>query len=136
MRNKVWVYNPKPAKLNDYKKAALKEDVQDFIKKSEKLYKAVNRVEVKADRIYLHQLVEQFGWDDPDAKWLKPLIDGKYAEFPYARITVLINKKFSVDWKRHTGQWVQLAEENSLIEALKFMALIKNDIGEKNCNSL
>jgi len=29
-----------------------------------------------------------------------------------------------------------LAEENSLIEALKFMALIKNDIGEKNCNSL
>jgi len=58
MRNKVWVYNPKPAKLNDYKKAALKEDVQDFIKKSEKLYKAVNRVEVKAGRIYLHQLVE------------------------------------------------------------------------------
>ena len=136
MRNKVWVYNPKPAKLNDYKKAALKEDVQDFIKKSEKLYKAVNRVEVKADRIYLHQLVEQFGWNDPDAKWLKPLIDRKYLELPYARITVLINKKFSVDWKRHTGQWVQLAEENSLIEALKFMALIKNDIGEKNCNSL
>ena len=121
MRNKVWVYNPKPAKLNDYKKAALKEDVQDFIKKSEKLYKAVNRVEVKADRIYLHQLVEQFGWNDPDAKWLKPLIDRKYLELPYARITVLINKKFSVDWKRHTGQWVQLAEENSLIEALKFI---------------
>ena len=122
MRNKVWVYNPKPAKLNDYKKAALKEDVQDFIKKSEKLYKAVNRVEVKAGRIYLHhQLVEQFGWDDPDAKWLKPLIDGKYAEFPYARITVLINKKFSVDWQRYTGQWIQLAEENSLVEALKFI---------------
>ena len=121
MRNKVWVYNPKPAKLNDYKKAALKEDVQDFIKKSEKLSKAVNRVEVKAGRIYLHHLVEKFGWDDPDAKWLKPLIDGKYAEFPYARITVLINKKFSVDWKRHTGQWVQLAEENSLVEALKFI---------------
>jgi len=122
MRNKVWVYNPKPAKLNDYKKAALKEDVQDFIKKSEKLSKAVNQVEVKAGRIYLHhQLVEQFGWDDPDAKWLKPLIDGKYAEFPYARITVLINKKFSVDWQRHTCQWVQLAEEDSLIEALKFI---------------
>ena len=122
MRNKVWVYNPKPAKLNDYKKAALKEDVQDFIKKSEKLSKAVNQVEVKAGRIYLHhQLVEQFGWDDPDAKWLKPLIDGKYAEFPYARITVLINKKFSVDWQRYTGQWIQLAEENSLVEALKFI---------------
>jgi len=121
MRNKVWVYNPKPAKLNDYKKAALKEDVQDFIKKSEKLYKAVNQVEVKAGRIYLHQLVEQFGWDDPDAKWLKPLIDRKYLELPYARITVLINKKFSVDWQRHTCQWVQLAEEDSLIEALKFI---------------
>ena len=64
------------------------------------------------------------------------MIDGKYAEFPYARITALKNKEFTVDWQRHTGQWVQLAEENSLIEALKFMALIKNDIGEKNCNSL
>ena len=136
MSRGIWVYNPSPAKLNNYEKAALKEKVQDFIEKSEKLSKAVNRVEVKADRIYLHQLVEQFGWNDPDAKWLKPLIDRKYLELPYARITVLINKKFSVDWKRHTGQWVQLAEENSLIEALKFMALIKNDIGEKNCNSL
>jgi len=66
-------------------------------------------------------LVEQFGWDDPDAKWIKPLIDGKYAEFPYARITVLKNKEFTVDWQRHTCQWVQLAEENSLIEALKFI---------------
>ncbi|PIV59462.1 MAG: hypothetical protein COS14_05865, partial [Bacteroidetes bacterium CG02_land_8_20_14_3_00_31_25] len=74
-----------------------------------------------AGRIYLHQLVEQFGWNDPDAKWLKPLIDRKYLELPYARITVLINKKFSVDWQRHTGQWVQLAEEDSLIEALKFI---------------
>jgi len=121
MRNKVWVYNPKPAKLNNYEKAALKEKVQDFIEKSEKLSKAVNRVEVKAGRIYLHQLVEQFGWNDPDAKWLKPLIDRKYLELPYARITVLINKKFSVDWQRHTCQWVQLAEEDSLIEALKFI---------------
>ncbi|MBI4647791.1 MAG: hypothetical protein HY738_14680 [Bacteroidia bacterium] len=56
-----------------------------------------------------------------DAKWLKPLIDGKYAEFPYARITVFVNKKFSVDWQRHTGQWIQLAEENSLIESLEFI---------------
>ncbi|HAB51965.1 MAG TPA: hypothetical protein DCE80_07325 [Ignavibacteriales bacterium] len=121
MSRGIWVYNPSPAKLNNYEKAALKEKVQDFIKKSEKLSKAVNRVEVKAGRIYLYQLVEQSSWDDPDAKWLKPLIDGKYLEFPYARITVLINKKFSVDWQRHTGQWVQLAEEDSLIEALKFI---------------
>ena len=121
MSRGIWVYNPSPAKLNNYEKAALKEKVQDFIKKSEKLSKAVNRIEVKAGRIYLYQLVEQSSWDDPDAKWLKPLIDGKYLEFPYARITVLINKKFSVDWQRHTGQWVQLAEEDSLIEALKFI---------------
>ena len=44
MRNKVWVYNPKPAKLNDYKKAALKEDVQDFIKKSENFLKQLTRL--------------------------------------------------------------------------------------------
>jgi len=39
MRNKVWVYNPKPAKLNNYEKAAIKEDIQDFIKKSENFLK-------------------------------------------------------------------------------------------------
>ena len=58
MSRGIWVYNPSPAKLNNYEKAALKEKVQDFIEKSEKLSKAVNRVEVKAGRIYLHQLVE------------------------------------------------------------------------------
>jgi len=44
MRKSVWVYNPSSAKLNNYEKSALKEKVQDFIKKSEKLSKAVNLV--------------------------------------------------------------------------------------------
>ncbi|MFH0866163.1 MAG: hypothetical protein V1904_08205 [Bacteroidota bacterium] len=118
MSKKIWIYSPQPAKLKDYEKSDLKKKVLNFIKHSDKLLKTINRVEVKEGRIYLYHLVEQFGWDDPEAKWIKPLIDGKYAEFPYARITVFINKKFSVDWKRHTGQWIQLFEENSLDECL------------------
>lgn len=124
MAKGIWVYCPQPAKLNEYEKRSYKDKTLDFIKKSDRLSKIVNRVEVKAGRIYLYQLVEQFGWDDPDAKWIKPLIDGKYAEFPFARITVFINKKFSVDWQRHTGQWIQMSEENSLVECL---AKIENE---------
>lgn len=121
MKKNVWGYSPTPAKLSRYEKAILKEKIQDFIKKSEKLSKIINRTDVKAGRIYLYHLVEQFGWDDPDAKWAEPLIDGKYAEFPYARITVLINKKFSVDWQRHTGTWIQLSEENSLADCMEYI---------------
>jgi len=63
--------------------------------------------------------VEQFGWDDPEAKFIKPLIDGKYAEYPYARITIY-NNESSLDWQRHTGQWATLFR-GSLHECMKFV---------------
>jgi len=116
----AWTSTPKPKKLKDYEKASLKRTVQEFVQKSEKLSKIVNRVDIRAGRIYLYHLVEQFDWDNPDVKFIVPLIDGKYIEYPYARISVLTNGNYTLDWQRHNGQWISFFE-NKLEECLKFI---------------
>jgi hypothetical protein len=71
-------------------------------------------------RVYLYHLVEQFGWDNPKTIFRIPLIEGKYAEFPFTRITIydLEGKECTADWQRHTGQWISL-HEGTLEECLK-----------------
>jgi hypothetical protein len=73
-----------------------------------KLSQKVSRVDMRGNRIYLYELVEQFRPEG--SEFIKPLINGKYLEFPYARIT--LNDKFgdnsTADWQRHNNQWVTL----------------------------
>jgi len=75
-----------------------------------KLSKKVSRVDMRGNRIYLYELVEQF--NPHGAEFIKPLIDGKYLEFPYARITLhdKNGSRSTADWQRHNGQWVTLFE--------------------------
>ena len=120
MKRNVWVRGtPKPQKLNDLKKLSLKKEVQSFIENSPKLSKSINRFELKAGRVYFFQLVEQFGWDDPNARFIRPLIDGKYAEFKYARITIY-PFECTLDWQRHNDQWMTLFT-GTLTECLQHM---------------
>jgi len=120
MPKKVWMYSPKPKKLNDAEKLHLKRKVQEFIQNSKKLSVTINRVEIRAGRIYLYHLVEQFGWDDPRSKFIFPLIDGKYAEFPYARVTSLQNGIYSLGWQKHNRQWIELFED-TLMGCLEYI---------------
>ncbi len=116
----MWIKNnPKPKKPDNFQKLKISGEVESFIKKSEKLSKSVNRIAVRAGRVYLYHLVEQFGWDNPESKFIKPLIDGKYAEFPYARITIYGNE-CSLDWQRHNDKWATIFT-GSLQECLQFM---------------
>ncbi len=106
--SKMWIKgNPKPEKLNAFQKTGLSSEAENFIKKSKKLSESVTRIAVRAGRVYLYQLVEQFGWDDPKSRFIKPLIDGKYSEFPYARITIY-NDECTTDWQRPNNQWMSL----------------------------
>jgi hypothetical protein len=108
MRKSVWVKgNPKPQKLDNYKKMTMLKEVESFIKDSQKLSKSINRFELKAGRVYFYQLVEQFGWDDPNARFIMPLIDGRYGEFKYARITIY-PYECTLDWQRPNDQWVTI----------------------------
>jgi len=117
-----WVYSPKPAKLNQYDKDVITNKASEFIKNSLKLNKVVHRIQIKAGRLYLYYLHEQYGWNDPDRTFIKPLIDGKYNEFPLARIMIINSKplKCRLDWQRDNGQWIDLKEGN-LEECLKFI---------------
>ncbi|WP_151736775.1 hypothetical protein [Paenibacillus tengchongensis] len=80
--------------------------IADSADLNEKVY----RVEIKAGRIYLYRLYEQYGWDNPEIQFIKPLIEGKYAEFPMARITLfdVRGDQCEAAFQRHNGQWVAL----------------------------
>ncbi len=110
---------PRPIKLDGRKKESINNDVKPFIENSAKLSKSVNRFEVKAGRVYFYQLVEQFGWNNPEVKFTIPLIDGKYVEFHYARITLFPNE-CSLDWQRYNNQWMSLFT-GTMKECLQFM---------------
>ncbi|WP_010500076.1 hypothetical protein [Paenibacillus elgii] len=120
--NKRWVSNPKPAKLSASDKTRLEAVVNQFISGSSRLSEIVYRVDIKAGRIYMYRLHEQFGWDKPDVQFIKPLIDGKYAEFPMARIILYdaAGDKCEASWQRHTGQWINLFTGN-ITECLSFI---------------
>ncbi len=122
MADKRWSYNPKPVKLGAMDKSKLESAVKQAVTASPELTQRVHRVEVKAGRIYLYRLHEQFGWDNPEAQFIKPLIEGKYAEFPMARITLFDTHgdKCEAAFQRHTGQWVSLYE-GSVTECLGFI---------------
>jgi len=118
----MWVYNPKPAKLTQNAKDFLLKRVNNFVASSERLSKEVNRIDIRAGRIYLFHLVEQFIPTGIEVQFIKPLIDGKYVEYPMARITLFDAKgeQCTADWLRHTGQWYKIYE-GSLDECLKFI---------------
>ena len=120
MKKNVWIKgNPKPQKLDNSKKMAMIKEVKSFIENSQKLSKSINRYELKAGRVYFFQLVEQFGWDDPSARFIMPLIDGRYAEFKYARITIY-PKECTLDWQRPNDQWVTIFS-GTFAECLQYM---------------
>lgn len=108
---KVWVKTPpKPAKLDDTDKARIIAEVNAFIANSRKLSKRINRIKVQAGRVYFYFLYKPFRWNDPNARFIKPLIDGKYNESVFARITLYDRNGMdcTADWQRHTGQWIDL----------------------------
>ncbi|MFQ6094115.1 MAG: hypothetical protein ACE5OR_15840 [bacterium] len=119
---KTWVHSPKPVQLDRFTKDVLLIRVKEFVASSERLTQVVNRIAIRAGRIYLYHLVKAFIPEGVEVHLIKPLIEGKYNEFPLARITLYDKKgdKCTVDWQRHTGQWITL-HEGSLDECLQFI---------------
>ena len=81
----VWVYQPEAPKFKANEKAGMLAKAKALIRQQPKVSQKVSRLEMRANRIYLYQLVEQRNAEG--AIFIKPLIDGKYLEYPYARIT-------------------------------------------------
>jgi len=120
---RAWEKDPQKVKFDTREKEKIRKQVQDSINTSHKLQKKVSRVEIRGNRVYLYELVEQI--NPEGAIYLKPLIEDKYLEFPYARITIdnTAATSCSTDWQRHNNQWMSL-HRGTLQECLDY---IKND---------
>ena len=104
----IWAYQPQAPKFDANEKAKILATVRTIIQQLPKVSQRVSRLEMRANRIYLYELVEQRNAEG--AIFIKPLIDGKYLEYPYARITVQDGQgnNYTVDWQRHNNQWITL----------------------------
>ncbi|MCF2141190.1 MAG: hypothetical protein K9W44_14115 [Candidatus Lokiarchaeota archaeon] len=125
MVERVWVHIPQPIKINDELKNQINEIVTKFIKKSEKLAKLTHKVKITRGRIYITYLYEVPL--EHRARKIEPLINGKYEEFIFARITLFEEKltHCTADWQRHNLKWYTV-HEGTLEDCLKY---IENDFG-------
>ena len=121
----VWGYWPQAPKFTASEKAKILSKVKEIIQQLSKMSIIVSRLEMRGNRIYLYKLEEQF--QPEGAVYIEPLIDNKYLEFPYARITLHDTKgnNCTVDWQRHNNQWMTLYK-GTLTECL-------NSIENDNC---
>jgi len=107
-------------------KAAIMSDVTEEIKEYEKLSKKVSRITMRSNRLYMYELYEKK--DRPEgAHLIKPLIDGKYVEIMYARITLhdTEGRQCTLECQRFNDQWMPLYN-GSLTRCLNVM---ENDDG-------
>jgi len=104
----IWVYQLQPPKFTANEKTKILTKIKVLIRQLPKVSQKVSRVEMRANRIYLYELVEQF--KSEGAIFTKPLIEGKYLEYPYARITLQDTQgnNCTADWQRHNNQWITL----------------------------
>ena len=120
----VWVYKAQTPKITASEKTKLLSRIKTTIEKLPKLSQKVSRLDIRGNRVYLYELVEQFKQEG--VIYTKPLIEDKYLEFPYARITLNDSQGESctVDWQRHNDQWITF-EAGTLAECLT--AIEKDD---------
>ena len=129
---RVWVYAPEAPKFTTAQKEKLISEVKKTINEKTRISKRVKRIEMKANRIYMYALFEQHMPLPEGAILIKPLIEGKYIEYPYCRITLKdgvnsrnsekdsLQIKCSLDWQRHNNQWMTLYE-GTLCDCIEYM---------------
>lgn len=116
----MWVYAPEPAKLSKSEKEEIIKLTSELISKTNELKEKTKRIDIKSGRIYFYEWIEQKGnYGIP----LKPLIDGKYMEMPFARLTLYdrAGNKCSAEYQRHNMKWFTLKEGN-ISECILFIS--------------
>jgi len=104
----VWVKVPQKAKLKANDKDKILRQVNEFISTSHKMKQRISRVSMRGAWIYFYELFEPH--KSEGAIFTKPLINDKYLEFKYARITLrnVAVTDCDLDWQRHNEQWMTL----------------------------
>ncbi|MDR0911168.1 MAG: hypothetical protein LBM96_01035 [Methanobrevibacter sp.] len=101
---------PKPVKLSKKDKEELMEIVESEIQKYDKLKEDIDRINIRAGRIYFYYHVEL----TEDREYAEGLEKGDILEYGYGRITIFDNEynNCSLDWLRHTGKWFPIFDGN------------------------
>ena len=88
------------------------------------LKERVSRIELKAGRVYFYYYEEV---SQTNGTLIKPLIEGKYLEFPFARLTIYdkTSEQSSTEYQRHNNKWFTL-KEGTIGECLNY---IENNMG-------
>ena len=104
----IRVYQPQPPKFTVSEKTKILAKVNELIRQLPKMSQKVSRVEMRANRVYLYELVKQVR--PKGAIFAGSSIEDKYSEYPYARITWQDTQgnNCTVDWQRHNNQWMTL----------------------------
>ena len=119
-RKKVWGQSPQSPTITAEKKAQILEEVTAIIKASTRLKKRVSRFAVLKNRLYLYKLEKLY--IPKGAVYLGKIIDGKYAEHIYARITLndSLCNNCTADWQRHNNKWITF-HSGTLAECLNYI---------------
>jgi len=116
----LWVKVPQKAKLKTNDKDRILRQINEFIIASQKMQQRVSRVAIKGAWVYLYELFEP--QKSEGVIFTEPLINDKYLEFKYARITIR-NETATIcdlDWQRHNEQWMTLYS-GTLQECLEYI---------------
>lgn len=124
MSKGTWTYVQKPESFSKEERQSLTERITNYVEESTYLKERVSRLELKAGRAYFYYYEEV---SQTYGTLIKPLIEGKYLELPFARITIYDKKseQCSADYQRHTNKWFTL-KEGTLGECLNY---IENNMG-------
>lgn len=120
MANGFWVRVEQPEKFLKKDKEILKDTINCYFDNHKNLKERAKKVEIKAGRVYLY---EYFEVDANSGTIIKPLIEGKYLEMPFARITIYDKQyeKCSAEYQQYNGKWFTILE-GSLNNCIKYIA--------------
>ena len=107
-RNMVWRYSRKPINLQKHEKEKLLRVIEEEVLKTSKVRNKASKIDIRAGRVYIYEQYEPIQIEG--VVYTKPLIDGRYLQIPYLRIT-LYNKSYTdctLDFQRHNDQWMTL----------------------------
>ncbi len=118
----TWVYDPKPVKFTKEDKISILNELQNILTTQAEIKKKMNRIEIRAGRLYFYNWTEPHIKETDNIKFTKPLIEGKYLEYPFARITFYSKDMVNCDvaYQRHTGKWFVL-NEGTFEDCLKYI---------------
>jgi hypothetical protein len=109
-KDMIWVRVKKTITLQQRDKEQVQRIVTDAIEKSTKIKENLSRIVIRAGRVYVCKLFEPAHIEGEGISFTQPLIDGKYLEYPFLRISIYSRgyTDCTLDFQRHNDQWMTI----------------------------